>query len=123
MLQMGQVAGVARQSQSQIYWLHLEDKVQDAGELLFSWRDPPASRRQARLLEKVIRESGGRILKVTEPGEIEAALQEVLRELREQYAVGYYPKQRYNDGRWRELKFRVRGGLNVKAKSGYLDLP
>jgi Ca-activated chloride channel family protein len=122
-LRMEQVAGVARQSQAQIYWLRLKDERLDGGDLVNSWRDSADSRRQMRLLEKVIRESGGRILAVEKPNEIEGAFQEVLAELREQYALGYYPDKQYGDGRWRQLKVQVRGPYKVKAREGYLDLP
>lgn len=122
-LRMKQVAGVARQSQAQIYWLRLKYKDQKEGELLFSWRAPPDSRQEGRLLERVIRESGGRILTVKAPSEIEAAFQDVLRELRDQYALGYYPSRRHNDGRWRQVKVQVTGNLRVKSREGYLDLP
>jgi len=122
-LRMEQVAGIARQSQAQIFWLQLKEGSSGFVQLLNSWRDPPENRRQMRMLRKTIKESGGRIIVVAGPDEIEGAFQEVLAELREQYALGYYPDRRFDDGRWRRLEIDVDGSLKVKAREGYLDLP
>jgi Ca-activated chloride channel family protein len=44
----------------------------------------------------------------------------IAEELRNSYAIGYIPKNKERDGKWREINMEVnRSGLTVKAKSGY----
>ena len=56
---------------------------------------------------------------------MEESFQEILRELREQYALGYYPDPTLNDGSWRkvaiDLQRSERSGLRVRAREGYVD--
>ncbi|MDH3253797.1 MAG: hypothetical protein OEM62_02305, partial [Acidobacteriota bacterium] len=73
--------------------------------------------------ERVIKESGGRVLTVGAASEIPAAFEAVLRELREQYAIGYYPDRHFADGRWRRLRVEVRGRYQVESREGYLEQP
>jgi len=48
---------------------------------------------------------------------------DILRELREQYALGYYPTEQRNDGSWRRIKVKVdQSGVKVRTHEGYLDL-
>ena len=56
------------------------------------------------------------------PSEIEPIFVEILRELRQQYALGYYPNVKRRDGSWHRLKVRVaRPGVEVRTHQGYLD--
>lgn len=122
-LRMQQVVGVARRSQAQVYWLRLQETRRIVGDYVDSWRDVVESRQQLRLLERVIKESGGRVLTVGAASEIPAAFEAVLRELREQYAIGYYPDRHFADGRWRRLRVEVRGRYQVESREGYLEQP
>ncbi len=119
-LRMHQVRDVARRSQAQIYWIRIVTEY-GPGLGIDSWRGSGANRRQARQLEATVKESGGRILEVTGK-EIEPAVAEVLQELRDQYAVGYYPSEDLDDGSWRQLKVKLRrSGLTARTSGGYLD--
>jgi hypothetical protein len=43
-----------------------------------------------------------------------------MRELREQYVIGYYPSDPSEDGSWRDVKVRVkRSGVKVRSREGY----
>jgi hypothetical protein len=53
--------------------------------------------------------------------QVGAALQKILRELREQYVLGYQPTQNHGDGSWHKLEVRVRGGHKVRTRDGYFD--
>ena len=72
-----------------------------------------------RTLTRIVEESGGRTLDVVHRREIAPALEEILRELREQYALGYYPEVA-TDKAWRELSIQVPGrGFKVRYRRGY----
>ena len=130
-LRMRQVREVVRRSQAQIYWIRVVPAArrgsfpgQDSPVIAWvdSWRDAATNRRQVRQLQATIDESGGRILNVAGQSEIKGAFAEILQELRDQYAVGYYPSEDRDDGSWRRLKVELRQpGLKARAGGGYLD--
>ena len=118
----------ARRSQAMVYWIRLlrpgespdADKRPD---LASAWNTPADYRRQDASLRELVEQSGGRIIPAHSSAEIEPMFIEILRELREQYALGYYPDQRRNDGSWRRVEVRVnRLGVLVRTHEGYLDL-
>jgi Ca-activated chloride channel family protein len=109
----------ARAGQALIYWIQLGGKHQS---FTSSWRDYTANDREYEDLEKAVRESGGRILPIERVGELEHAFVTILRELREQYALGYYPSNAKGDGKWHKIDVRVRGfGEKVRHREGYAD--
>lgn len=120
-LPMSDVLWVARRSQALIYWIRLEE-----GEppLPFStaWRDADGNAVEVAMLEKAVRESGGRIELIHEVSAVESAFRGIMEELRSQYVLGYYPSNDSNDGRWREVEVGVgHRNLDVRARGGYLD--
>ncbi len=138
-LETEQIRQVARRSQALIYWVrltafepsvgrHLGD-IRGANPLVpvhliptNSWRDAEASRELYERLERVVKESGGRIVSVPSLESVELAFEDILAELRQQYALGYDPEPRRNDGSWRPVVVDVTGrGLNVRARDGYVD--
>jgi Ca-activated chloride channel family protein len=130
-LTMDQVYERARRSQTLLYWIRLSRHAGDAApddrgsNLSSSWRDAEAYRRQFELLQRAVDESGGRTVVVADPSEIAPVFVEVLRELREQYVLGYYPSDQDDDGRWHDVKVKVNGstrGLEVRTHEGYVDL-
>ena len=126
-LSMPDVLFKARQSQALIYWIRLQDelggeKANNEVSLFSSWHDKDWYREHLRLLRRGVAESGGTITSVRKLDEIRPAFHGILEELREQYVLGYYPKDLQHDGRWRKVKVRVgRSGVRLLAREGYLD--
>ena len=121
-LRMSQVLAAARRSQAQIYWVQLWGRFAEEVEYLDSWRDPKTARQELAALEKTVRQSGGRVLPIEDDAAIEPAFREILSELRDQYALGYYPDPERHDGSWRKLRVKLSaGGLRPRTREGYLD--
>ncbi len=109
-----QLEAAARRSEAMmIYWVRRSDqkpkvKRQAAGEAprlvpLTNWRGEPELLRAWQRLERLVRRSGGRVVRVAAVHEVPDSFQEILRELREQYALGYYPDTRRRDGSWQAV--------------------
>lgn len=124
--------GVARSSQAILYWVRLappRPRAIGAGRRLVqravplsAWRDSSDFRRQERQLETLVRRSGGRIYELVDSAGVEPAFGDILRELREQYALGYYPTPRRNDGSWRRVRVSVaHPGARLRVREGYVD--
>lgn len=124
-LPMEQVQRSARQGHVVLYWLRLRRLGEDTlplMEIYSSWRDGEGHRREMELLRSAVLESGGRIETLDNLDQIQTALQKLLRELRDQYVLGYYPSQSKGRGSWHDLDLRVRGeGLQVRTQEGYLE--
>ena len=109
----------ARAGQSLIYWIQLGGKHQSFNS---AWRDFKGNDREFNELEKAVRESGGRILSISRVEELEGAFRTILQELRQQYALGYYPTTAKGDGKWHKVEVRLRGGGGrVHTREGYAD--
>ena len=120
-LPIEEVLWKARTSQSLIYWIQLDD---DAKEKSFNsaWRDHTANDREYQTLKKTVEESGGRILSIERIGELEYAFASIMKEMREQYVLGYYPTEFKKDGRWHKISVDVkRPGVKVRVREGYVD--
>jgi VWFA-related protein len=117
----------ARRSQAMVYWIRLLSsrdprEGRDELEYVSAWRTPEEYRRQINSLKELVGESGGRIIPARTAADIEPIFVEILRELRDQYALGYYPSERRNDGSWRRVKVKVDlSGASVRTHEGYLD--
>jgi len=123
-LTMEQVQKIARQNQAVLYWLRLRrlDEALPKTEIFSAWRDGEGHRKELELLKSAVLESGGRVETLDNLEQIQTALQALLRELREQYVLGYYPSQSKGRGTWHDLELRVRGdGLQVRTQEGYLE--
>lgn len=118
----------ARRSQTMVYWIRLLQPGESADpvkrpDLASAWHTPVEYRRQEAALRELVEQSGGRIIPARSSLEIQPMFIEILRELREQYALGYYPDRRRKDGSWRRVEVRVdRPGVVVRTHEGYLDL-
>lgn len=127
-LAMRDVLAEARRSQALIYWLQLpyrkagsEDR-HELPRLTTPWRSSKTYQEEFERLRNSVSESGGRIYLLSSINDIAPTFREILRELREQYVLGYYPKVTRNDGSWREVKVRVRGSdLETRSRGGYVD--
>jgi Ca-activated chloride channel family protein len=127
-LRTRQVLDRARRSQALLYWIRLE-RTRDpigqgsASQLASAWKGPPDYQQHFDTLTEMVRGSGGRIIDAHTPEDIQPVFLEILQELREQYALGYYPDNRRNDGSWRKVKVEVsRPGVAVRTHEGYVDL-
>lgn len=126
-LRLREVLFKARQSQALVYWIRpLErgGRVLDrnrARKLFSSWKTGPEHADELDLLGQIVTESGGRILEGNPLDDLTDEFDEVLRELREQYVLGFYPADPRHDGRWHRVEVRVRrSGIDTRA-GGYLD--
>ncbi len=127
-LTMRDVSAEARRSQALIYWLQLpysktasEDRTK-LPQLTTPWRSSKTYQEEFDRLHSSVTESGGRIFLLSSIDDIAPTFREILRELREQYVLGYYPEVTRNDGSWREVKVRVRGSdLEARSRGGYVD--
>lgn len=126
-LDMAQVLAQVRRSQTLLYWIWLgqsgaEFDGDDLRPIFSTWRRPDEYRRQLELLRTAVADSGGRIIPVGDPAEIEPVLVDILAELREQYVLGYYPSSERDDGAWHPVQVRVqRRGHDVRTARGYVD--
>jgi Ca-activated chloride channel family protein len=122
---MEQLDELARVSQSLVYWVRTRQRfvVRASSLTLMSWVGPVEGERDHRRLEKLVKRSGGRIVEIERVADVEWAFREVLAELREQYAIGYYPDPPHSgSGRFRTVDVKVkRSGLKVRAREGYVD--
>jgi Ca-activated chloride channel family protein len=120
-LSMSDVIRKARTSQALIYWIQLEGGAKHKS-YASSWRGHAENDRDYRDLERAVEESGGRIQPVQRSAEIEGVFRAILQELREQYAIGYYPTNLKNDGSWHAVKVGVdQPGLKLRTANGYVD--
>ena len=71
----------------------------------------------------LVTRSGGRIVEINSVSDVEWAFREVMSELREQYAIGYYPSPPHTgSGRFRNVGVKVeQPGLRVRTRQGYVD--
>lgn len=119
-LTMAQVGEVARRSSARVYWIRLG--AASALSLSCAWKAPEAMRREAADLERLVAESGGRVVPLPRLEDAVPAFAEVLREIRDQYVLGYYPSARRRDGSWHRVAVRAAGpGLTVRLREGYVD--
>ena len=134
---------VAERSQSTVYWVrlagdeptgfHRAERLlpfgDDFANLRFrynpaptSWADESAARAAYRRLESLVGMTGGRILTADTVSGLEDAMAEVLAELHEQYALGYYPRPRGTPGEWRSVTVKLGPGrLKVRTRTGYVE--
>jgi len=126
-LEMREMFQQARHNQALIYWIRLERSGATSGggrphTIASAWRQPSDYQRQFDQLVGAVGESGGRVIDVSTAEQIRPTFLDILAELREQYALGYYPDNLDNDGRWHRVEVRVkRAGLDVRTHEGYVD--
>ena len=120
-LRMSEVTETLKRSQALVYWLRLGGDDSSGGHSS-AWRDAASHRQEFELLEQGVEDSGGRILVLSDISQIAEAFTEILRELRDQYVLGYYPSNNRGGGDWHRIRVRVRErGLKVRTRQGYVD--
>ena len=142
-LSVGEIERAVERAQSTLYWVRLKGdepssrrrgerllrRIRDFEQLRFrfhpgpsSWADEQESRDAYRALEDLVSLTGGRILTAESVIGLEKAMSEVLAELHEQYALGYYPRPRGTAGDWRPIEVRLRArGLKLRTRAGYVE--
>jgi Ca-activated chloride channel family protein len=126
-LAMSEVLDAIRHSQVLLYWIRLvpaehgAEASSAAVRRLSFWRSEREAADEQRGLVEAVETSGGRILEVSLPVDVEPAFQRVLMELRQQYVLGYYPSVVRHDGRWHTVEVRVRRPGIAPWRRGYFD--
>lgn len=121
-LRMPEVTWLAQRSRALIYWIRTDSRSGQDVSLSSAWKDPETYREERRQLGETVIETGGRVVDLVNIKDAEKAFSEILSELREQYALGYYPSRNRGDNSWHRITVRVRRPeLTVRTKNGYID--
>jgi VWFA-related protein len=71
-------------------------------------------------MKKLAGETGGRVIEVGNKFEkLKEAFDQIARELRSQYNIGYTPTNNKLDGTFRKIEIHAKGGYKIQARSGY----
>ncbi|MCD4750386.1 MAG: VWA domain-containing protein [Thermoanaerobaculales bacterium] len=128
-LPMTKVFEKAQRSQALIYWIRLQRpksgglRSNSTRGLSSAWRNVADYRSDIDLLEKAVVTGGGKVYDVIRSEQIRPIFVEILLELREQYALGYYPSKQLDDGSWHRVRVKTqRSGLRIRTHEGYVDM-
>ena len=75
--------------------------------------------RLKRGMERLSNQTGGRLFAMASIDDLSKAFDTLLEELSHQYLLGYPPPGDVRDGKFHEIKVRVDGHNNVRARNGY----
>lgn len=118
-LEARDVLWAMRRCRSLVYWIELADGG-GAGKTS-PWRTFERHLEEREGLERLVAESGGRIVPISSPDEAADAFRDILAELRRQYVLGYYPSQVDRDGRWHAVDVKIaRKGYKARTRGGYI---
>ncbi len=121
-LKMSEVTWLARRSRALVYWLRTAPRSEGQKSRSSAWKSPAGYRAEYQQLTRTVLETGGRILTQMRIQAAETAFRDILKELREQYVLGYYPTLSRGDETWHRVTVRVRqSGLQVRTRGGYVD--
>jgi VWFA-related protein len=71
-------------------------------------------------MKKLAAETGGRVIEVgNKLDKLKDAFEQIARELRSQYNVGYTPTNSVQDGTFRKIELRSKQGYKIQTRSGY----
>jgi len=71
-------------------------------------------------MKKLANETGGRVIEVgNKYDKLKDAFEQIARELRSQYNVGYTPVNNTQDGTFRKIELRSKQGYKIQTRSGY----
>jgi Ca-activated chloride channel family protein len=110
----GEVRSQVREADVEIYSIGIFDP----------YAPTPEERTGPQLLDEVSEETGGRLFRVDDLAEMGDIAEKISTELRNQYVIGYRPKNLARDGKWRKVKVKVNPPpglplLTVHARTGY----
>jgi VWFA-related protein len=73
-------------------------------------------------VRKLARETGGTTIRVKSVDDVGNAFDQIARELRAQYVLGYFPADLRGDGSFRRIQVRMRShNYTVRTRTGYYD--
>jgi Ca-activated chloride channel homolog len=110
----GEVRAQVRESDVEIYSIGIFDP----------YAATPEERTGPILLNELCEETGGRLFRVDDISEMSDIAEKISTELRNQYVIGYTPKNASRDGKWRKVKVKLTPPsglppLTVHARTGY----
>lgn len=110
----GEVRAQVREADVEIYSIGIFDP----------YAATPEERTGPALLNDLCDETGGRLYRVDDLAEMGDIAEKISTELRNQYVIGYRPKNLNMDGKWRKLKVKLNPPsglppLTVHARTGY----
>src|SRR6201982_2714046 len=71
-------------------------------------------------MKKLANETGGRVIEVGNKfDKLKDAFEQIAKELRSQYNVGYTPTNNTQDGTFRKIELRSKQGYKIQTRSGY----
>lgn len=110
----GEVKAQVRESDTEIYSIGIFDP----------YAATPEERTGPALLNELSEETGGRLYRVDDLAEMGDIAEKISAELRNQYVIGYTPKDKKRDGKWRKVKVKLNPPpglppLTVHARTGY----
>jgi Ca-activated chloride channel family protein len=110
----GEVRSEVRESDVEMYSIGIFD----------SYAATPEERTGPELLNELSEETGGRMFRVDDIAEMGDIAEKISTELRNQYVIGYRPKDLTRDGKWRKVKVKISPPqglppLTVHARTGY----
>jgi len=110
----GEVRAEVREADVEIYSIGIFDP----------YAPTPEERTGPQLLDDVSSATGGRMFRVDDVDEMSDIAEKISTELRNQYVIGYKPKDLTRDGKWRKVKVKVNPPpglppLTVYARTGY----
>jgi len=110
----GEVKSQVRESDVEIYSIGIFDP----------YAATPEERTGPLLLNDLCEETGGRMFRVDDLSEMGDIAEKISTELRNQYVIGYAPKDLHRDGKWRKVKVKLNPPqglppLTVHARTGY----
>jgi Ca-activated chloride channel family protein len=110
----GEVRAQVRESSVEIYSIGIFDP----------YAPTPEERTGPQVLNDLCEETGGRLFRVDDISEMGDIAEKISTELRNQYVIGYRPKDLTRDGKWRKVKVKVNPPpglppLTVHARTGY----
>ncbi len=110
----GEVRAAVREADVEIYSIGIFDP----------YAPTPEERTGPVLLDDISSATGGRLFRVDDVDEMSDIAEKISTELRNQYVIGYKPKDLTRDGKWRKVKVKVNPPpglppLTVYARTGY----
>jgi Ca-activated chloride channel family protein len=110
----GEVRAQVRESDVEIYSIGIFDP----------YAATPEERTGPILLNDLCEETGGRLFRVDDVSEMSDIAEKISTELRNQYVIGYTPKNISRDGKWRKVKVKLNPPsglppLTIHARTGY----